>query len=116
MDWFKRLPGYQRTPAGLEWKILKRLPMVGVVGTVLPALALVAVWWTQAAEPTALEQRNFQQLAYMVLGWVILHWTLVVTVAIGCVIVWVMKGPAYVADAYPLSHSDKPKPPESAGD
>jgi hypothetical protein len=115
MDWFKRLPGYQRTPSGLEWKILKRLPMIGAVGTVLPALALAAVWWTLAAEPTALEQRNFQQLAYMVLGWVILHWTLVVTVAIGCVIVWVMKGPAYVADPYPLSHSDTPKPPGDHG-
>lgn len=115
MDWFKRLPGYSPAPAGLEWKILKRLPMIGVVGTVLPAVAWAAVWWTQAAEPTALAQRQVQQLAYMVLGWVILHWTLVVTVAIGCVIVWVMKGPAYVADAYPLSHSEHPKPPGQYG-
>jgi hypothetical protein len=32
----------------------------------------------------------------------------VVTVAIGCVVVWVMKGPAYVADAYPVSHANRP--------
>jgi len=31
-----------------------------------------------------------------------LHWTLVLTLAIGCVIVMLMKGPAYVADAYPM--------------
>jgi len=30
------------------------------------------------------------------------------TVAIGCVIVTIMKGPAYVADAYPVSHRDQP--------
>jgi hypothetical protein len=32
----------------------------------------------------------------------------VLTVVIGCVIVWLMKGPAYVADGYHVSHSDKP--------
>ena len=35
-------------------------------------------------------------------GVVVLHWTLVLTVALECFIVRVMKGPAYVADAYPL--------------
>jgi hypothetical protein len=35
-------------------------------------------------------------------GVVVLHWTLVLTLALGCFIVRVMKGPAYVADAYPL--------------
>jgi len=38
-------------------------------------------------------------------GVVVLHWSLVLTLALGCFIVRVMKGPAYVADAYPL-----PKP------
>ena len=36
------------------------------------------------------------------IGVVVLHWTLVLTLALGCFIVRVMKGPAYVADAYPL--------------
>jgi len=31
------------------------------------------------------------------------------TVGIGCIIVWLMKGPAYVADGYEVSHNDKPK-------
>jgi hypothetical protein len=40
-------------------------------------------------------------------GVVALHWALVLTLALGCFIVRVMKGPAYVADAYPLpSHQD----------
>ena len=43
------------------------------------------------------------------IGLAILIWTLVVTVAIGCVIVWLMKGPAYVADGLPVSHSDTPR-------
>jgi len=41
-------------------------------------------------------------------GLMILFWTALFTVAIGAFVVMVMKGPAYVADAYPLSDSDRP--------
>jgi hypothetical protein len=44
---------------------------------------------------------------------VILHWTVVLTVGIGAFIVMVMKGPAYVADAYPLVESDHPLPADA---
>ena len=36
-------------------------------------------------------------------------WTAVFTIAIGCTIVMLMKGPAYVADRYPLSDADEPR-------
>ena len=39
---------------------------------------------------------------------VILHWTVILTLALGCAIVVVMKGHAYVADAYPLVEKDFP--------
>ena len=39
---------------------------------------------------------------------VVTGWTAVFTVAIGCAIVWIMKGPAYVADAYELIDADGP--------
>ncbi len=38
----------------------------------------------------------------------VLHWTAVLTVAIAAFIVMVMKGPAYVADAYPVEDSESP--------
>jgi len=37
-------------------------------------------------------------------------WTAVLTVAIGCFVVIMMKGPAYVADAYELEDSERPRP------
>jgi hypothetical protein len=43
---------------------------------------------------------------YTMAGVVALHWTLVLAVGLGCLIVRVMKGPAYVADAYPLPGDD----------
>ena len=41
---------------------------------------------------------------------VVLLWSALLTVGIGAFIVLVMKGPAYVADAYPLPDSDAPLP------
>jgi hypothetical protein len=38
----------------------------------------------------------------------VLHWTVVFTAALLCMIVMIAKGPAYVADAYPLIDSDRP--------
>ena len=37
---FKRLPGFQKSPAGLERQILRRLPRLLWVGTLLAALGL----------------------------------------------------------------------------
>ena len=45
----------------------------------------------------------------------VLHWTVVFTVAIGAFIVMVMKGPAYVADAYPMQGMDRPDVPLPPG-
>lgn len=45
---------------------------------------------------------------FIMIGVVILHWTLVLTVAIGCGIVMLMKGPNYKADSYPMPDSDEP--------
>jgi hypothetical protein len=38
----------------------------------------------------------------------LLYWTIVFTVVLGCLIVMIAKGPAYVADAYPLPDADAP--------
>ena len=42
------------------------------------------------------------------LGAILVHWTALVTAICGAVLVRIMKGPAYVADAYPLSDADSP--------
>lgn len=105
--WLHKLPGFQRSAAGLEWVLWRRLPRILVWGTALPVLLAVAahLW---APEPASDQLARDLQLFDYVTGVVVLHWTLVLTLAIGCVIVMVMKGPAYVADAYPLNDRDTP--------
>ena len=105
----KGLPGYQRTPTGFEWRLLRMMPTAWLAGTLLPALmALAARWFITAANAAELA-RNIQLFDYLMIGLVVFVWTLVLTVTIGCIIVWLMKGPAYVADGYEVSHSDTPR-------
>ncbi len=101
MNWFNRLPGQQRAPAGLEWHLWRRLPAILAWGTALPGLPAIALWSTAPALTATAADRDAQTLLYALTGVVLLHWTLVLTLAIGCVVVMVMKGPAYVADPYP---------------
>ena len=110
MNWLQKLPGFQRTPYGFEWRLLRRMPQVWLAGTVVPALAAIAARYLANGDSTAAVARDLQRFDYMMIGLVIFVWTIVLTVSIGCVIVWLMKGPAYVADALPVSHSDKPMP------
>jgi uncharacterized BrkB/YihY/UPF0761 family membrane protein len=95
------LPGFQRSPPGREWAVMRRLPAILVIGTVLPIGWALICWWSASDPPSAAEERALLLLTYRLIGLVVLHWTLVFTVAIGCVIIWLMKGPAYVADPYP---------------
>jgi len=110
MDWFQKLPGFQRTPYGLEWRLLRLMPHVALAGTALPALMALAARYLITGDTPAQIARDLQRFDFMMIGLAIFIWTLVLTVAIGCVIVWLMKGPAYVADGLTVSHSDAPKP------
>ena len=103
MTLFNRLPGFTPTPHGLEHRLWRRLPALTLWGTLLPLL-LVGLNHLLAPETPASAAYDGAVLRwdFMMLGVVVLHWTLVLTLGIGCFIVRVMKGPAYVADAYPL--------------
>ncbi|MFN3593247.1 MAG: hypothetical protein ACK4TK_01005 [Thiobacillaceae bacterium] len=108
MNWLRKLPNSRRHPPGLEWRLLRRMPHILMLGTVLPVLAaLTARLWPIEGSPQAVAA-TLKLVDIYAISAVILHWTLVLTVSIACVIVWLMKGPAYVADAYPLPDADRP--------
>ncbi|MBS1144173.1 MAG: hypothetical protein H6R14_1579 [Proteobacteria bacterium] len=107
MNFFKRLPGFPRTPAGKERDVLRWLPRIALFGTVALAIpSLLARLITAPDETQAIMTTDIY-----VIGFIVLHWTVVVTVGIAAFIVMVMKGPAYVADAYPLQEEDTPDGP-----
>ncbi len=101
MEGFKRLPGFTRSASGLEWSIWKRLPAVFFWATAVPLAVGVAAWVAAPGVPGGAEDAALMLTIYQLIGLVVLLWTLLLTLAIGCAVVIVMKGPAFVADAYP---------------
>ena len=90
--------------------MLRLLPTAFLAGTLLPLLMAGLARWLITGRDAAELARHIELFDYVMIGLVLLIWTLLLTVAIGCVIVWLMKGPAYVADGLEVSLSDKPKP------
>ncbi|MGA8055240.1 MAG: hypothetical protein WCA12_15525 [Burkholderiales bacterium] len=110
MNLFNQLPGFARSPAGMERVVLRRLPAVLLGGSLLLGLpsviAHIAAWPGSEAD-TLVRIATVDIAAISVL---VLHWTAVLTVAIAAMIVLVMKGPAYIADPYTLPDADRPDP------
>ncbi len=108
MSLFNRLPGFERSPAGLEWALLRRLPLFAVAGTVGPLLCLLTVRLAAGWASGVVSAKLAMSLEIALASLVILYWTVLFTGALACVIVMIAKGPAYVADAYPLPDYDAP--------
>jgi hypothetical protein len=102
MNLFNRLPGFPSTPAGKERIVLRKLPRVLLLGTLLLTVpSLLARLIATPDDALALTTTDIY-----VISLIILHWTVVFTVGIAAFIVMMMKGPAYVADAYPLNEAE----------
>ena len=103
---FRKLPGFIKTPPGEERRILRLLPKILAIGTLVLGIPSLAARWfiTNGSEGEIATQ--IMTVDIYGISLVILHWTVVFTVAIGAFIVLVMKGPAYVADAYPLQDAE----------
>lgn len=105
MNMFNRLPGFVRTPAGRERIVLRLLPRALLFGTLLLAVPpLLARLIASPDDVSAVMTTDIYAI-----GLIILHWTVVLTAGIAAFIVMVMKGPAYVADAYPLREAETPE-------
>ena len=107
MNWLEKLPGFQRARPGLEWAIWKRLPAVLFWGLAIPLAGVMLLGWPRS-EQASLDAADAEAelLMYQLIGLMVLHATVVLTVAVGCGIVMLMKGPAYVADPYPPQGRD----------
>jgi len=100
----KRLPGSKRCPAGLEWTVFRKLPAILLIGLLCLACFMLLV----KSDLLGLDLKQTEQAFYVSIGLVFLHCQIVLTAALLCFIIMVMKGHAYVADAYPLPDKNQP--------
>ncbi len=107
MKLFKRLHN-RCEPPGLEMAILRKLPLVLLIGTLIPVAMAVLV--RVIAHPAGADiDKRILSVDIFAIATALTFWTAVFTVAIGCFVVLVLKGPAYVADAYPINDSPRPR-------
>jgi len=104
--YFRKLPGYQRTQSGYEWGLFKKIPRIFFGGLLM--LAVVFLYLYLFCDPTNPETGK---LMYLCLGLLFSHCFFVGTITIGCIVVMIMKGPAYVADPYELPKENPLKEP-----
>ena len=64
--------------------------------------------WPPTGAPSALAA-HFQFVDIAAIALIVTAWTAALTLAIGCCVVVIMKGPAYVADRYDLSDAESPR-------
>lgn len=106
----RRLPGSQRAPEGMERVVWRKLPGIALMGTLVVALYPLQLRVLPPELPADQLAKMIQSADILAIAAVVLHWTAVFTVGIACLIVRIMKGPAYVADSYPVQDRDRPAP------
>jgi hypothetical protein len=109
MKLLRKLPNSVREAPGLEWTILKKLPATLLFGTLLPLAMSLANRFFAPQGSAAEIAKYIKSVDIMAIATAVTVWTAVLTIAIGCFVVLVMKGPAYVADAYKLDDSERPR-------
>jgi len=93
--YFNKLPGHHATAYGLEWKIFRKMHWIALAATAIPLLYV----WTMHLF-AKLNAHDFQLVWMKAAGMLLTLWIFVVVLFFGCVVVIIMKGPAYVADPY----------------
>lgn len=109
MKLLNKLPNTAREAPGLEWIILKKLPVTLLVGTLFPLVISLTNRFIPPQGTIIQIAKHVKIVDIVSIATAVTVWTAVLTVAIGCFVVVVMKGPAYVADAYKLADSEHPK-------
>ena len=107
MNFFNRLPGFTRTPSGKERVVLRRLPKYFWLGSLLLATPSLLVRLIAGES----ESLMIMTTDIYVVSLLVLHWTVIFTIGIAAFIIVAMKGPAYVADPYPLDEAEYPDAP-----
>ncbi len=107
MNWLHKVEN-RRTPPGMEMRILRTLPAMTLLAT-LAVLALPVLVRVLPVEPGVDPVKAIKTVDIFAIATEITLLVAAFTVAIGCIVVHIMKGPAYTADSLPVSHADRPR-------
>ena len=105
---FHKLKTQHKVAPGVERKILRQIPQVFIFGLLGLSLSSLLARLFPITGSVAEVQRWIGTVDIYVISLIVFYCTAIFTIGFGALIVMIMKGPAYVADAYPLIDFDKP--------
>lgn len=114
MGLFNKLPGFQRAPPGMEREILRRIPAALTIG--LAILVLPSLYMRLAGHSSWNISQSVSMVDIYAMGAILFYCNVIAFIFFAALIVMLMKGPAYVADAYDLSDADSPRKLQSSDD
>ena len=95
-------------PPGLERVIWRKLPHAAIASTLIPLLFYLYILYYPPVPDGGSVEKTVMSAGIAAIAIAVTLWTAILTVAIGCWIVMVMKGPAKHADSYELSDAEQP--------
>lgn len=75
-------------PQGLEWVLLRLLPVVGFVGAVIP---LVGIGLTRAVLSAYVDAARLEVFEFWLMGVTVVYWSVFMTILVGCAIAWAFR-------------------------
>lgn len=93
---------------GLEWKVLRKMPLLLAASIFIPGLMLLISHgypFEGLADDIVRLRVGIDFIAISIFFTAI---SFLIAIGILCLTIHLMKGPAYVADAYPLNDADEP--------
>ena len=87
--------------------LLRLMPRAMLFGTLVPAaLALGARLFIREGHSADIA-KDILTIDIFAFALLVTSWTAILTVSIGAIVVFIMKGPAYEADPYPIPHNER---------
>ena len=94
-------------PPGREMWLLRLMPRAMLVGTLVPIAISAGARFLHAGRDAAIAAKAIRSVDIFSIALLVTTWTAIVTVLIGAIVVYIMKGPAYEADSYPLPQNKR---------
>jgi hypothetical protein len=91
----------------MERRIMAKLPLFLAAGTAIPLFCYLIANLSPPSDIT--QEKYVTGVGIAAIAAALTAWTAAFTIAIGCLVVMIMKGPAYVADRYPLIDAEQPR-------
>lgn len=75
-------------PRGLEWVLLRLLPVAGFTGVLIPLLGLGI---TRMLLSARLDTARLEVVEFWLMGATVVYWSVFMTVLVGCTLAWALR-------------------------